>query len=110
MYLVRCVQRSERVAFIDRLGKNPKVTVPLPFMPRRSFGNVAIIHGVRVLGFKLARVEEVDRDVIVGSSGTAVIKAKSLIHVKQQRARVGKARIPGFQGVRYFGRWSDFGR
>lgn len=110
MYLVRSIQRSEKVAFIDRLGKNRHVVVPLPFIPRQPFDKVAIVHGPRVLGFDLDRVEEVDEDVVIGSRGAAIIKAKSLIHVKQQRPRLGKARIPGFQGVRYLPRWSNIAR
>ena len=110
MYLVRSIQRRETESFIDRLGRNRRVVVPLPFVPRRAFDRVAIIHGVRVLGFDLDRVEEVDEDIVVGSQGAAVIKAKSLIHVRQKRPRLGKARIPGFQGVRYVARWSDVAR
>lgn len=95
------------MAFIDRLGRNRRVVVPLPFVPRRAFDKVAIIHGPRVLGFDLDHVEEVEDDVVVGSRGTAIIKAKSLLHVKQRRPRLGKARVSGFQGVRYVPRWSD---
>lgn len=107
MYLVRSIQQSEEADFIDELGGDPDVSLPLPFVPRRSFDKVAIIHGSRVLGFELDRVEHVDEDVVIGSRGAAVIKAKSLIHVKQKRRRVGKARISGFQGIRYAARWSD---
>lgn len=107
MYLVRSIQQGEETDFIDQLGVDPSVTLPLPFVPRRSFDRVAVIHGARVLGFELDRVVEVDEDAVVGSLGAVVIKAKSQIHVKRKAPRVGKARIPGFQGVRYVPRWSD---
>jgi len=107
MYLVRCIQRGEEAKFVDQLGADADVILPLPVVPRRSFDRVAVIHRDRVLGYELDHVERVDEDIPVGSRGVPVVKAKSLIHVKQKPPRRGKARITGFQGIRYVARWAD---
>jgi hypothetical protein len=105
MYLVRCIQRGEDTQFVDQLGLDADVILPLPVVPRRSFERVAVIHGDRVLGYDLDHVEIVDEDIPVGSRGVPVVKAKSRIHVKQQVPRRGRTRIRGFQGIRYVARW-----
>lgn len=74
------------------------------------FDRVAVIHGDRVLGFELDRVEQMDQNVVVGSRGAKKIKAKSRIHVKLGMRKVGKARVRGFQGVRYMAEWSSIAR
>src|SRR5712691_2077164 len=107
MYLVRSIQRGERPKWVDQVGVKPGATLPLPFVPTRPFDRVAVIHGDRVLGFELDRVEEIDEDAVVGSRGSMTIKAKSQIHVRLGTRKAGKARVRGFQGVRYMPRWSD---
>jgi len=110
MYLVRSIQEHESTTWVDQLGRDPAVVLPLPYVPRRSFDKVVVIHGRRALGFEFARVEKVDEDAVVGSRGSLIIKAKAYIHVKKNTRRVGKARISGFQGIRYVFRWSDIAR
>jgi hypothetical protein len=107
MYLVRSIQEREESDFVDQLGADSDVILPLPVVPRRPFDRVAVIHGDRVLGYELDHVERVNENVPVGSRRTPVVKARSLIHVKQKPPRRGRARMAGFQGIRYVARWSD---
>lgn len=107
MYLARTVQQSERPKWLAHLGARKGFSLPLPFVPRRDFDKVAVIHRDTVLGFELYRVERVAEDAAVGSRGSLTIKAKSRIHVKLGRPRTGRSRIRGFQGIRYIARWSD---
>jgi len=110
MYLVRAIQTRETAKWVNQLGVDPEATLPLPFVPRRTFDKLIIVHGNRVLGFVLADIELVDEDSVVGSAGSIVIAAKSKIHVKRGKPRLGQSKTAGFQGIRYARRWSDVAR
>ena len=107
MYLVRAIQAHETAKWVNQLGADPEATLPLPFVPRRRFAKLIIVHGNRVLGFALDHIELVDEDSVVGSAGAIVIAAKSKIHVRRGKPRLGQPKIAGFQGIRYARRWSD---
>jgi hypothetical protein len=102
MYLIRSIQRDEKASWVDQLGVNPKVRLPLPGVPRRKFDKVIVIHGARALEFDLDHIQPVNnKHVVVGSKGKIIIKARAYIYVKVGTRRLWRATIRGFTGIRY---------
>ena len=105
-YLVRTIQRDEETAWVDQLGVDPACYLPLPVVPRRRFQQVAVLHGGRVLGFDLDRIQPASGHVPVGTYSQVLIDARVLIYVKPGPLRIGSPLIRGFQGIRYASQWS----
>jgi hypothetical protein len=102
MYLVRSIQCNETAPWVDQLGVDPTVSLPLPGVPRRQFNKVIVIHGPRALEFELDHIQRVHRtNVVVGSRGAIVIKAMAHIYVKVGTRHLWRASIRGFTGIRY---------
>jgi len=110
MYLVRTIQHHEDTAWVDQLGEDLECFIPLPMMPQQTFERVAVIHGDRMLEFELDRIEQRSGDEPVGASQDVIIRAKVAIYVKPGPLRIGRALIPGFQGIRYAERWEEIAR
>jgi hypothetical protein len=110
-YLVRTIQKGEDLAWVNGLAKDPRSVLPLPFVPRRTFDHIVVIHRRRVLCFKPNGIPAITRrKIAVGRHGHVVIRSRSVLKVVAKRPRKGASKINGFMGIRYFNRWSQFAK